>query len=372
MYDIGIVGGGLAGLSLAILQAKEGRKVILFEKNSYPFHRVCGEYVSLESWDFVESLGLDLSKLNLPIIKNLIVSSPKGKTLKAKLDLGGFGISRYLLDFELAKIAKNMDVTILENTTVLDIITKSDSENEIVCQNETYLVKTAVGSFGKRSNIDINWKRKFIDKNRTTLNQYVGIKYHLITDFDKETIALHNFKDGYCGISAIENETHCLCYMTTKVNLKAHNNDINEMEENLLKRNPFLKNIFQNSTKLWKNPEVISQISFEQKEQNFNQINLIGDAAGMIAPLCGNGMSMAFHGAYLMHKIILENPEDFNNKYSKEWSNKFSTRLWVGRTIQRFFGNEISTELLISFFRTQPWLLNFLISKTHGKDIIMS
>ncbi|HZZ75876.1 MAG TPA: FAD-dependent oxidoreductase, partial [Puia sp.] len=50
-YDVAIVGGGLAGLSLAILLARESYRVCLFEKEAYPFHKVCGEYISMESWD---------------------------------------------------------------------------------------------------------------------------------------------------------------------------------------------------------------------------------------------------------------------------------------------------------------------------------
>ena len=120
--DVGIAGGGLAGLSLAILLAKKKFKVIVFEKEKYPFHRVCGEYISLESWNFIKSLGLDLDKLNIPIIKNLMVSSPNGKIVEAKLDLGGFGISRYLIDNELKKIAIENGVIVYEETKVNDVI----------------------------------------------------------------------------------------------------------------------------------------------------------------------------------------------------------------------------------------------------------
>ena len=42
VYDCAIIGGGLAGLCLAIQLAKNGHKIILFEKNQYPFHKVCG------------------------------------------------------------------------------------------------------------------------------------------------------------------------------------------------------------------------------------------------------------------------------------------------------------------------------------------
>src|SRR5947207_7667295 len=112
LYDVAIIGGGLAGLALAIQCAKAGYETILFEKEKYPFHKVCGEYISLESWDFMEELGLPLSEMNLPIIRKLIISAPNGKTLEHMLPLGGFGISRYKLDAMLASIAEKNGVAI--------------------------------------------------------------------------------------------------------------------------------------------------------------------------------------------------------------------------------------------------------------------
>ena len=73
-YDLAIAGGGLAGLALSIQIAKAGYRVVLFEKEQYPFHRVCGEYISLESWNFLHHLGVDLPSLNVSHIKRLQVS----------------------------------------------------------------------------------------------------------------------------------------------------------------------------------------------------------------------------------------------------------------------------------------------------------
>jgi len=75
-YDACIIGGGLAGLALSIQLAKLGYAVALFEKEKYPFHKVCGEYISMESWNFLEELGLPLSDLKLPIINKLLVTAP--------------------------------------------------------------------------------------------------------------------------------------------------------------------------------------------------------------------------------------------------------------------------------------------------------
>src|SRR4051812_44850245 len=91
-YQCAVVGGGLAGLCLAIQLADEGIHVVVFEKNTYPFHKVCGEYVSMESYDFLTRIGLDLNELDLPRITQLGVSSEKGFMLNAPLDMGGFGI----------------------------------------------------------------------------------------------------------------------------------------------------------------------------------------------------------------------------------------------------------------------------------------
>jgi len=47
-WDLIIIGGGLAGLSSAILSSRQGLKVLVIEKGSYPRHKVCGEFISME------------------------------------------------------------------------------------------------------------------------------------------------------------------------------------------------------------------------------------------------------------------------------------------------------------------------------------
>ena len=177
-YDLAIVGGGLAGLSLSIQMAKAGYKVILFEKEKYPFHRVCGEYISYESWNFLESLGLELRSLNVSHIKRLQVSDTKGNSFEQQLPLGGFGISRYTLDHQLAQLAKQNGVILYEETRVNEI-NFNNNEFLISAASGSYRSKLSAGSFGKRSNLDIKWKRPFAVAKNNKLNNYIGIKYHI-------------------------------------------------------------------------------------------------------------------------------------------------------------------------------------------------
>lgn len=371
-YDVAIAGGGLAGLALSIQLATLGHQVILFEKEQYPFHKVCGEYISLESWDFLKSLAVEPEKMNVSMITQLQVSAVNGRSLKQKLPLGGFGISRYLLDHTLMQIAKAAGVHILENTKVNDIIFASTGFI-VETSGQNFRAKIACGSYGKRSNMDIKWKRPFSMAAKNKLNNYIGVKYHIKTDFPADTIALHNFKNGYCGISRIEDDKFCLCYLTTADNLQKSKGDIKTMERTILGQNPHLRKIFSTSEFLYEQPVTISQISFDKKKQVEDHVLMAGDAAGMITPLCGNGMSMALHSskmlAALIHDFLLNKipREEMEKKYCRQWQKEFASRLTTGRRIQRLFGGEWLTNLFISVVKPFPWVIRFLIKQTHGK-----
>src|SRR6188768_4306397 len=351
--------------------AKAGHRVILFEKEQYPFHRVCGEYISLESWDFLQSLGLDLRSLNVSHIKRLCVSAKNGNLFEQKLPLGGFGISRYKLDHFLAQIAKQSGVVLFEHTRVNEI-DFSDDEFNIQTTKGNFKSKVAVGCFGKRSNLDVKWKRPFVLAKKNKLNNYIGVKYHIRYNFPNDLIAIHNFKKGYCGISKIEIEQYCFCYLTVADNLQNSDNDIKKMEQTILSENPHLKKIFDECEMLWKEPVVISQISFDKKNLIEDHVLMIGDAAGMITPLCGNGMSMALHASKIAAEQVSKflegtiSRESMEHGYLVKWEKLFASRLKTGRILQRLFNSEWLTSLMIRLGKSFPGLITALVKKTHG------
>jgi flavin-dependent dehydrogenase len=375
-YDVAIAGGGLAGLAVSILLRKAGFSVIVFEREKYPFHKVCGEYISMESWNFLEGLGIPLSKMDLPRIDTLLLTAPNGKTFTTKLPLGGFGISRFALDKMLCDAARTAGVEILEETKVEDVQLADAFVIKYLGKNSgshSTSAKACCLAYGKRSNLDVKWKRNFIQQANTRLNNYVGVKYHIKTNWKENVIGLHNFENGYCGISRIEEGNYCLCYMTTAENLKKCNNSLPLLEEKIIGRNPHLQKIFSTSIFEKAFPVTISQISFDSKSLVENHALMLGDAAGMITPLCGNGMSMALHSARLAANFIEQllhgciTTDTMERLYEKEWKKNFSTRLRTGRVIQAFFGSETLSNFFVSAFKTFPFLATPLIRMTHGK-----
>lgn len=368
VYDIIIIGGGLAGLVNAICLSRAGYKVLVIEKKVYPYHKVCGEYVSNEVLPFLQRIDADPMVLKPAKIERLSVSSPSGNTLEIPLLMGGFGVSRFKLDEFLFERARNSGAEFLLNTQANDV-KEINGVFHITTDTEILNAKLAIGSFGKRSNLDRTLERPFFYKR----SPYIGVKYHIKRNIPEDLISLHNFKDGYCGISRIEDEKTCLCYMTTRENLKEQGS-IEGLEKNILSRNPFLKDIFSNSEFLFDKPETINEISFEKKGAVTNHILMSGDSAGMITPLCGNGMAMAIHSAKILSDIIIKNgnlgsfkKEIIETEYAKEWNKVFEKRISIGRQIQKMFGKESVTELSISMLKRSSMLTKWLVKQTHGK-----
>lgn len=371
-YDVVIIGGGLAGLSLAILLGRKKYKVLVLEKESYPKHKVCGEYVSMESKAFLEDLGLRIGEMNLPVINKLLLTDTRGNQVDTVLPQGGFGLSRYTMDAAMARLAEQAGATVLTKTRVDNVVWKA-THFDVIAGKDIYSAKVACGTWGKRSNIDVKWKRSFIKDKHDALSNYVAVKYHINYPWPRDYVGLHNFTDGYCGISQIEGGKCCMCYMTTAATLRKSNNDLKQLEQDVVTQNPTLAKIFKEAEFLYASPVTISQISFSKKEQVMDHVLLLGDAAGMITPLCGNGMSMALHSGKIASGLVDDflqgrmSREELEKQYTAQWKSNFSGRTMLGRIVQSNFGKDRITALFIKTMNSVPFLRKALINGTSGK-----
>ena len=368
--DIIVIGGGLAGLCNAIHLSKMGKKVLLIEKNEYPKHKVCGEYISNEVLPYLDFLEVNPFDFGAVRINKFQLSTTKSNIISAKLPLGGFGISRYTFDLVLSEKAKENGVTILQDV-VLNITFLKDVFQVETKDNNIFTSKITIGAFGKRSLLDVKMGRNFIQKK----SPYLGVKIHVKGNFKEDLVALHNFKGGYCGVSKVENNAINLCYITNYATFKQYKN-IEDFQEQVVFKNNYLKEIFHSSEALFEKPLSISQISFETKKPVENHILMCGDSAGMIHPLCGNGMSMAIQSAQLASKLILnyfngeiETRKELEKQYIRQWNRKFSLRLKAGHFIAMLFRKNTIASVLLQILKKLPFLLPIIIKQTHGKPM---
>ena len=369
--EVLILGGGLAGLTAAIHLSKLGLQVTVIEKNGYPKHKVCGEYISNEVLPYFEWLGIDILKINPTSITKLQFSTQNGTTITTELPLGGFGISRYALDFYLYNKAIANGCIFLQET-VENVIFDNDEFTITTSIGTVLKSKMVLGAFGKRSNMDVKLNRNFIQKK----SHWLAIKSHYTGDFPNDLVGLHNFNGGYCGVSKVENNAVNICYITNYETYKLYKNN-EEFQKLVLSENQHLKILFEKSTLIFEKPLTIGQISFDKKETVENHILMVGDTAGLIHPLCGNGMAMAIHSAKIASELVINYYDSkipsrvsLEKQYVKQWKFHFAKRLRTGRLIANLLQKSHIASILMRILVQFPFLLSIIIKKTHGKPIL--
>ena len=356
-------------MTAAIHLAQKGQKITLFEKETFPHHKVCGEYLSREVKPYFDQLNIPLDDLQPKIISRLQYSTPAGRSLEVELPLGAFGVSRFSLDNLLFKTAVANGVEVIKEKVLK--VEFLDGSFEVSTARDEYSAPHVLGSFGKRSVLDKNLDRIFFKKSAP----WVAIKSHYeLKDFPDDLVALHNFKGGYCGLSRTESGSINMCYLASYDSFKEHR-DPEKYNKEVLRKNPFLDSFLAEATPIFSQPLTIAQISFHRKEAVKEHMLMLGDAAGLIHPLCGNGMAIAIHSAKIASEELLSHLETGSSRnqmeaaYKKRWeetfSRRFSTATWLQKILLREKMAEISQSLISKF----PSILPVIIKQTHGSAI---
>lgn len=367
--EVVIIGGGLAGLTCALHLLKEGQDVTLIEKNDYPHHKVCGEYISNEVLPYLQWLDVDPNDLKPSLINHLSISSISGQIIGCSLPLGGFGLSRFTLDNFLYEKAILRGCRVIKDRAT-DIVFKNN-EFEITTSNTILKAKLVIGAFGKRSALDQKLDRSFIQRK----SPWLAVKAHYSGIIPTDLVQLHNFSGGYCGVSMVENKLINICYLADYNSFKSFKN-LDDFQKKVLYANPQLQKIFEESTMLFNQPLTISQVSFARKELVSNHVLMIGDTAGLIHPLCGNGMAMAIHSAKIVAEQCIKylrgsitSRTMLEKQYSSSWNTNFRYRLLMGRFLSGMMRRDQLFNPMQRLLHSFPAALPLIVKMTHGKPI---
>ena len=373
-YEIAIIGGGPAGTSTAINLAKRGFRVCLFEKKKFPRETICGEFLSKE---VIENLiRLNLFEKFYSLKPNLISSfrffNKNGKEISANLNFSSYSLKRSTFDYFLVRQAIENGVKVFMPVEVVEIINlKSYYKIVFNSQNrEEVEVKNVIAAYGRQNVLDKMLNRNFVNK-KTGLT---GIKFHIhekyFNNINKNEIQIYAGKNIYCGINAVNDCMITLCFLEDRNNYteSAKNHLVDLFYENIKFRHLFKSNpkiIIQNSFIFG-----TGNLYFGKKNIVEDGIYMVGDASGIIAPLSGDGIGMAFESAKIITNILLEEREykiDRNisqAKYVYEWEKLFNKRLLAGKIIQNIILNNCLREVGFKFVKLFPNSLNYFIKTT--------
>lgn len=136
-YDVVISGAGPAGCSSALFLAQKGCRVLLLDNATFPREKVCGDGITAASSTLLEEMGvMDLVRLRLGplmVCEGVTLFSPAGTVVQGRIsEAGSLAGAAYVIprkefdDCLIACVKEHSSITLLENTTVTDIIMEGD------------------------------------------------------------------------------------------------------------------------------------------------------------------------------------------------------------------------------------------------------
>ncbi len=298
--DVTVVGGGIAGLTAALVLARRGRRVVVVEAKRYPFHRLCGEFLSPEFEALMHAAGFDLAPIRAmgAPIRRTRFTAPWGAPFADRLPGTALGLSRYALDAELVRQARAAGVEVRDGERVrrLERVTASPDElaQRVVTDGATLACAEVLLATGK---LHTEWRRLTSDASTPDRDEgpLIGLKQHGILAGLGDVVEIHAFPGGYCGVNPIEDGRVNACLVARTDVFRPHKTPERFLEW-IASRNRHLGRRLAALEPLAERVQAV-QSHFDTGYVPFGMRPpdrlLAGDASGMASPLAGEGMCLA-------------------------------------------------------------------------------
>ena len=231
-----IAGAGPAGSTLAIRLARQGRRVVLVEREKFPRQKLCGEFISPECLAHFGELGVldEMLAAGGDRIFETRFFGPDGRSIGVPSDWFGtgsfaMGLSRARMDHILLEKARESGVEVIDEASVVGLRDEDGSLRSIKARGQDGSVSEieaaiAVDATG-RSRVLSKLALKLSASNSEPRPRFVGFKAHLTgIEMPAGVCEIYAFKGGYAGLSFVENAEGNLCFLAKASLLKGGRN----------------------------------------------------------------------------------------------------------------------------------------------------
>lgn len=348
VFDAVVVGAGPAGSSAAVVLAEAGHRVLVLEKDVFPRHKVCGEFLSADALPSLERIGARaaVEEATPERISRGTLHLSGGTAVAFEVPAPALGISRFRFDRLLAERAGAAGADVRFGARVLSArpagpeafrvaFTHRQSESEVEA-------RAVIGAWGRWDALDRALERGFLARR----SRFFGWSrdYAGETGFLAGEVRLHLFAGGYCGLSRVEDGSVNLAGVVTEevlrdaggwpavVEAARRGNEALDRALSALEPGPigFLGT---------------GPVFFTAKPPSEDGILMAGDAAGVIDPFSGEGQAAALASGILAAEAARRlvagesSREECARSYETAWRRRFARRFAWSAAFRRLILN---------------------------------
>jgi flavin-dependent dehydrogenase len=387
-FDVAIAGAGPAGAALAFWLARRGAHVVLLDAAGFPRDKICGEYLSPESWSVLDRMDLasEIARSGYHPIRLVRITTPRGRVVEAEVagpdSPPGIGLSRSVLDALIVRQARAAGAGVVEHTRVSGPIV---ADGRVV---GVFARHAAQGALEIRARVTIAANGRFSALVRQTGQtqirnrsraRYFGLKQHLIlteaeTSEPPGTVGLHLVPGAYGGTCLIEGSLTNFCALLPESAVRRHRGNLDQVVRSCLGANPVLARIVEagSAASVWK---TVAGVRVEVSKPWLPGIFYAGDCQGTVDPLGGQGMTMALTGAELLvpyvERALVAAPDvagALQRAAVAAWRRRFDRRVRLCRLLHHALVNPMLIDAAASLGAFAPRLLSACYRQTRDRE----
>ncbi|MFD0616205.1 NAD(P)/FAD-dependent oxidoreductase [Paenibacillus sp. GCM10027629] len=376
--DVVVLGGGMAGSCIAKALADRQWETALIDRQTFPRHKVCGEFLSPETQSTLHALGLTetVAALHPQRIERARLIFEHGGEIELPIPGSAWGLSRYAMDEALHSAAMQAGAQLHLSTTVTGIEQRGKGYTVRTKQGENtslFHARAVIAAWGANSRVAHTGHRP----NAAASGQqaYIGVKTHYDGLTMEPVIEMYFFRGGYLGLCPIEDGRVNAAALLSRSKFAKAGKSVLSILESAVQRNRRLAARLAAAVPSPGTQAAIAPVYLQRKPAPWDGFPRLGDASAMIAPLCGDGMSMALRSAalcapladsYLRGNLSLQ---DWEQRFTQEILREFSGPLRWGSVLQWLMGKPVTQQLLPIAARIAPVLANGLVQATRLKPL---
>ena len=294
-----IVGGGPAGAATACALAANGREAMVLERSDAPHHKVCGEFLSVETQAQLQLLGIDVAALGAVAIDRVAIYSP-ARRVAAALPFRALSLSRYRLDDALLRRAETLGAQVRRGVPV----------RNVAPDGEGWTVQCDAGAVHCRNLVLATGKRGLRGIDDTRDGSRVGLKMHLqLTEEARRALTgrveLYFLGRSYAGLELVEDGIANLCLLMPRAVVAQLGSGWQPLQEHLVRALPALGGRLAGSRPLFDKPlAVVAPTGGHLHREQAAAVYRVGDRLAHIPPFTGDGLAIALASARLAADCI--------------------------------------------------------------------